>query len=148
MIYYSYNDFITDIKTILPTLSYNDFDAIVSIARGGSTLSHFLCEALNIRKLYSINSISYNETTKLNSIDIFNIPDLSDDKKVLIVDDICDSGRTLDTIMNIFNQKYSKTTFKSMTIFYKPTASYIPDFKIKEANDWIDFFWASDLRLE
>ncbi|EAH6031470.1 phosphoribosyltransferase, partial [Campylobacter jejuni] len=32
------------------------------------------------------------------------------------------------------------------TIFYKKTALLEPDFKVKEATEWVDFYW--DINLD
>lgn len=70
-------------------------EVILAIARGGLTLGHFLASLLNNRNLFTLNSIHYEETQKLDTIDIFNIPDLSKFNKILIVDDMIDTGESM-----------------------------------------------------
>jgi xanthine phosphoribosyltransferase len=36
--------------------------------------------------------------------------------------------------------------FKLASLFYKKTALVQPDFTVKEAPHWIDFFWEADLK--
>jgi xanthine phosphoribosyltransferase len=139
--FYSFDEFKNDLNQIKPKLVDYNPDAILSIARGGATYGHFISEVLNNRNLFFVNSISYNDTQKLDSIDIFNIPQLSNYKKILIVDDICDSGDTLLELLKILNKKYENIEFKTTTIFYKKDAKIEVDFGIKEANCWINFFW-------
>jgi xanthine phosphoribosyltransferase len=148
MYYYSYDEFVNDIKSIIPTLKAEGFDSIVSIARGGATIGHFISEALELRELYSINSILYDDQEKMEIITISSIPNLNSNSKVLVVDDICDSGTTLKSVMQELHKEYSDIEFKSFTIYYKDSAVYTPDFKLKEANEWIDFFWSADTRDE
>ncbi len=57
-----------------------------------------MAQGLDTRRLFALNSIHYDNTKKLETLDIFNIPDLSDAKKVLLIDDIVDSGETLEAI--------------------------------------------------
>ncbi|MDD3463804.1 MAG: phosphoribosyltransferase family protein, partial [Sulfurospirillaceae bacterium] len=99
MKYYSYEEFKTDVNRLAKEIKPFWPDVILAVARGGMTLGHFLSEALEIRSLYSLNSIHYEETKKLDDIQIFNIPDLSRAKKVLVVDDIIDSGETMIEII-------------------------------------------------
>lgn len=40
---------------------------------------------------------------------------------------------------------YPHCEFKIATLFYKKTALIQPDFTVKEAKDWIEFFWEVDL---
>jgi xanthine phosphoribosyltransferase len=146
--YYSYKECIDDCKVLLPKLKLYDPDTIVPIARGGLTLGHILSEAMNIRDVSVINSIHYDDTKKLDSFEIFNIPDLSKAKKVLIVDDIVDSGETIVEVLKVLKQKYPTLKYKVVSLYYKTTAIFKPDFYAKEANGWIEFFWEKDLRLK
>ncbi|MEA3497442.1 MAG: phosphoribosyltransferase family protein [Campylobacterota bacterium] len=145
-LYYGYKDCIKDCKLLLPQIKLYNPDALVSIARGGLTFGHLLAEGLDTRKIYTINSIHYENEKKLDSFDIFNIPDISDYKKVILVDDIVDSGETMVEILKILTQKYPKCEFKIVTIFYKKTALIQPDFSVREAKNWIEFFWEVDLK--
>ncbi|MBA1433192.1 MAG: phosphoribosyltransferase, partial [Epsilonproteobacteria bacterium] len=65
-------------------------------------------------------------------------------KRVLVVDDIADSGETLRFIMEYLAKNFPNIEFKSATLFYKSTSCYEPDFWINEANAWIEFFWEKD----
>jgi xanthine phosphoribosyltransferase len=144
-VYYSYEQCLVDCKVILPKIKQYNPDALVSIARGGLTLGHLISEALGIRKMYTINSIHYDGMQKLQTFDISNIPDLGKNNKVVVVDDIVDSGETIVEVLKILQQKYPKIELKVATLFYKPSALVQPDFSVKEADEWIDFFWEVDL---
>ncbi|WP_165786386.1 phosphoribosyltransferase [Aliarcobacter cryaerophilus] len=121
-------------------------DAFLSVARGGLTLSHLMAQAMNQRNIFTINSISYDRKNQKDSIDIFNIPDLKSYKKVLIIDDIVDSGKTMIEIFKILNEKFPNCEFKLATLFYKKTALIKPDFYINETDMWIEFFWEVDIK--
>lgn len=142
MRYYNYEEFDKDIKELAIQIrdEFNP-DAFVAIARGGLTIGHFLAIAFKSRNLFALNSIHYDDTKKLDTIEIFNIPDLSKFKKVLIVDDIVDSGESIVEILKTLRNLYPNIEFKVATLFYKQKALIRPEFSIKEANDWIVFFW-------
>jgi len=139
--FYSYEEFKVDVNLLAHEIKPYNPDVILAIARGGMTLGHFLAEALEMRDLYSINSIHYEETRKLDTIDIFNMPDLSKAKKVVIVDDIIDSGETMIEIKKVISAKYPNLEIKVAAVFYKDKALLHPDFKAREATQWIEFFW-------
>jgi xanthine phosphoribosyltransferase len=145
-VYYSYNEFKNDLKVLIELLEDYRPDIILSIARGGLTIGHMMGEALDIRRVYTVNSIHYDDTKKLNSIKIYNIPSLKSGEKILIVDDIVDSGDTATSILNLLKDKYPHNEYKLVSIFYKESASIKPDFAIREAKDWIDFFWSEDIK--
>ncbi len=142
--YYSYEEFLKDVKELSLQLRVYKPDTLLAVARGGLTLGHFIAQALDTRRLFSLNSIHYEKDRVLDTIEIFNIPDLNDAKRVVIIDDIVDSGVTLNEILKKLKQIYPNCEFKLATIFYKPTALIEADFKVKEATQWIDFFWEVD----
>jgi xanthine phosphoribosyltransferase len=139
--FYSYEEFQKDIKSLTNEIKKYNPDCLVAIARGGLTLAHFLGESLNMRSIYTINSIHYEGEKKLNTFEIKNIPDLSNHKKIVLVDDISDTGETLKEIVDILKIEYPKIEIKTCAIYYKKSSLVIPDFKIKETKEWVVFFW-------
>ena len=142
--YYSYEDFLADTKRLIQKIDW-EFDTIIPIARGGLSLAHLLGEYYNIREVYSINTIGYDDTLKLESVKVFNIPDLGKAKNVLIVDDIVDSGDTMVEVLKVLRHRYPDVAFKVASLFYKKSAKRAPDWYVQEADCWIDFFWSVDL---
>jgi len=143
--YYPYQEFREDLKILTQKIDIS-FDAILPIARGGLSMALMLAEYYDIREVYAINTIGYEGSQKLDEVHVFNIPDLKLAKKVLIVDDIVDSGDTLKKVLEVLNKKYPDITFESASIFYKPTACIEPTYWVKEATEWIAFFWSEDLK--
>ena len=144
-IYYAYEEFRVDLKNLTKRIN-KPFDTILGISRGGLTMAHMLGEYYDIRKVYAINSIGYEGMVKLDSLKVYNVPDLSDVKHLLIVDDISDSGDTLVEVEQVLREKYPHVTIYTATLFYKPTSKYKPTWWVKEPKGWIDFFWSEDLR--
>ena len=144
MKYYSYENFKNDTKKLIALVENSNLDAIVAIARGGMTLSHVMAEGLDIRQVQSIRTELYDKTNKRDQISIFGQCDFSTAKKVLVVDDIADSGDTLKTVMKYLKSNFEHVEFISATLFYKKTSIYEPNFWINEAKEWIEFFWEKD----
>lgn len=144
-LYYSYEECLKDCKVLIPQIKEYKPEALIAIARGGLVLGHLLSEALGTREIYTLNSIHYDGTKKLDTFDIFNIPDLSRIHKVVLIDDIVDSGESMVEIIKILKLKYPHCKFKIATLFYKTDALIQPDFSVKEATQWIEFFWEVDL---
>ena len=142
MIFYSYDEFAVDAKKMAKQIK-DEFDpeVILAVARGGLTLGHSLAVALNNRNLFTLNSIHYDDTNKLDTIQIFNVPDLSKYTKILLVDDIIDSGESMVEIKRELLKRYPNLDIKIATVFYKEKALLLPEFKVKEAHDWVEFFW-------
>ena len=144
-LYYTYTEFQKDLKLLIHKID-KPFDAIVPIARGGLSMGQMLGEYYDIREVHTINTIGYNGAQKLSHTKVFNIPNLSKHKNVLIVDDIVDSGETLIEVLKVLESKYPTIIFSTASIFYKRTALIEPTWWIKEPKGWIDFFWSEDLK--
>ena len=142
--YYGYDEFLEDAIVLAQKIKEFEPDTLLAVARGGLTLGHFMAQAMDTRRLFALNSIHYNKEQKLDSLEIFNVPDLSSAKRVVVVDDIVDSGETLKGVLELLNKEYPHCEFRLATIFYKPTAVIEADYKIKRAHEWIDFFWEVD----
>jgi xanthine phosphoribosyltransferase len=144
-IYYAYEEFREDLKSLTQKIDQT-FDTLIPISRGGLSMGQMLGEFYDIREVYAINTIGYEDTQKLDEVKVFNIPSLKDNQKVLIVDDIVDSGDTLVEVLKVLKEKYPKVTFYTASIFYKPTAIIEPTWYVKEPKGWIEFFWSEDLK--
>jgi len=142
--FYSFEEFIKDLDKLTKDISSFAPDCLLAIARGGMTIGHFLAERLNTREIYTLNAISYENDKKIGKPKIFNIPDLSNKKRVLLIDDISDSGETLEEVIKVLEEKYPKLEIKTATIFYKKHTKIMPNFTIKEAKEWIVFFWDNE----
>lgn len=144
---YTFDEFKQDIVPFAKKIK-EDFnpEALVAVARGGLTLTHALSTCLDNRNAFALNSVHYDDTKKLDTIKIWNIPDLSNFKRVLIVDDIVDSGDSLNAIKQEILKLYPHLDVRLAVIFYKQTAIIQPDYMVKQAKQWIDFFW--DVRLD
>lgn len=145
-LYYSYELFKEDTQKLVDKCRDFEPEILLAVARGGLTLSHLMAQALDMRNLYTLNSIHYEGELKLDTFNIFNIPDVSHAKKVLIVDDIVDSGETMREILKVLRERFPSVEFKLATLFYKKTAVLQPDYTVREANQWIDFFWEIDVK--
>jgi xanthine phosphoribosyltransferase len=145
-LYYSYELFKKDTQVLVDKCRDFEPEILLAVARGGLTLAHLMAQAMDMRNLYTLNSIHYEGELKLDTFNIFNIPDVSHAKRVLIVDDIVDSGETMREILKVLNERFPNVEFKLATLFYKKTAVLRPDYSVREANEWIDFFWEVDVK--
>lgn len=144
MITYTYEHFLNDLHSLTHQCESFQADTILAIARGGVTLGHALTMSLDIRNLQTIRTESYDGSKQRENVTILGHCDLSHSQRVLIVDDIVDSGKTLTALLPILREEYPQIVFKTAALFTKPTALIQPDFSVHEATDWIDFFWERD----
>jgi xanthine phosphoribosyltransferase len=146
--YYSYEEFRDDTKELIKRVESFKPEAIVGIARGGLTLSHCMAEGLNLREVQTIRTELYDGSCKREDISLFGVCDFKNLKRVIVLDDIADSGETLKAIMSYLELNFKDIEFQSATLFYKQTSIYEPDFWINEAKEWIEFFWEKDYEAQ
>ena len=144
MITYTYEHFLNDIQTLTTRCEAFKPDTILAVARGGVTLAHALAMSLDVRNLQSIRVESYDSEFQREAVSILGKADLEGYKRVLVVDDIVDSGQTLAALLPYLRTEYPQCEFKIATLFTKSTALLQPDFSLHEAHEWIEFFWERD----
>ncbi|MEF3191673.1 MAG: phosphoribosyltransferase [Campylobacterales bacterium] len=146
MRYYSYPEFLRDMKLLVAKMADFRPDAIVAVARGGLTIAQMLCEYYDIRQFYAINSTLYDGVKRLDSVHLANIPTIDNAKDVLVVDEIVDSGKSLATVIEALSSAHPWINFKSAALFQKSTASFCADYYLHDPGDvWVEFFWEVDL---
>lgn len=128
-------------------------DLIVAIARGGMLPAGAISYALGVKANGAINVEFYTGAGKTMAEPEILEPymDISslEGKRVLIVDDVADSGKTLKLIMDLISEKglsmggdSAKVDARSATIYLKPTSIIKPDYIFKQTDKWINFPWS------
>jgi hypothetical protein len=117
-------------------------DIIVGIARGGLVPSRVLADLLETRD-FAIITIEYycgiNQTRQEPILKQCLHTQLTD-KKVLLVDDVSDGGRSLQLAKKHLEEQCAKE-IKIATLYCKPGTITKPDYFEKETNHWIVFPW-------
>ena len=128
-------------------------DLIVAIARGGMLPAGAISYALGVKANGAINVEFYTGVgkTMLEPEILEPYMDISslEGKRVLIVDDVADSGKTLKLIMDLIAKEglsmgsaSAKVDARSATIYLKPTSIIKPDYVFKQTDKWINFPWS------
>jgi uncharacterized protein len=115
---------------------------IVGIARGGTVPSRLLCDLLETKDLAAIQIEYYdgiNKTKKEPALKQCFHGELKG-KKVLLVDDISDSGRSLQFAKNYLQQQGAKE-IKIATLYAKPKTITKPDYCEEQTSSWVVFPW-------
>jgi len=117
-------------------------DTIIAISRGGLVPSRLLSDSLNVPVLYTIRISFYSsvgvrmekpEVTQPLSVNIKG-------KKILIVDDISDSGKSLE-LAEKYSKELNPAEIKTATIHYKPGSIFKPDFFVSTTESWVIYPW-------
>lgn len=111
---------------------------IVAIARGGMTIAQILSDFLTL-PVATFTISSYKDMQQNNLSDIsYHVGARLDDKDVLLVDDISDTGKTF-----VRGTQYLKelgaNSIITASLFTKPWTKYTPDFFAEEIDRWVVF---------
>ncbi len=118
--------------------------AVVAITRGGMAPAMIVARELDIRMVDTISVKSYNHQTQAEPV-VLNRPDdgmMGDGEGVLVVDDLVDTGKTLEVVRAL----YPKAHFA--TVYAKPKGEPMVDTFITGVSQdtWIFFPW--DMALQ
>lgn len=130
-----------DVNSLIRTIVLDKFtpEVIVGISRGGLTpgvmLSHW-----------------FQKPFKSIKASIRDFPEWEDylprksDKRILIVDDICDSGKTFQKISNHINKNNNNADIRFASLWWNNECNFKPYYYVREcAKDsegiWIHFPW-------
>jgi hypoxanthine phosphoribosyltransferase len=117
-------------------------DIIVGIARGGLVPARILTDLLETPQVATIRIEFYADIKQPSIQPILKQPLNTpvNGKKILIVDDISDSGQSLKTAKQHLLEKGAAET-KIATLYAKSTTQTMPDYVEKTAERWIVFPW-------
>lgn len=118
---------------------------IVAIARGGLIPAGALTYKLGVKLTDAINVEFYTdvETTRPDPILLAPMMDSASisNQRILIVDDVADSGRTLALVIKLL--RGFGADVRSAVLYTKPSTIVQPDFTWKNTDRWIIFPWSS-----
>ena len=129
-------------------------DMIVAVARGGLLPAGAVSYALGVKAMGTMNVEFYTGVSETLAEPVLLPPlmDVSelDGKRVLVVDDVADSGKTLKMIMDLISARglsldgksTARVDARSMVIYSKPRSIIVPDYTWKETDLWINFPWS------
>src|SRR6202050_4635503 len=120
-------------------------DIILAIARGGLFIAGALGYALSVKHWSVIKIEFYNGAGPTREMPVMlpPVPSAVDfsAKKVLIADDVADSGRTIELVYTFIKDQVEDA--RSAVIYEKPRSLIKCDYVWKRTDLWINFPWSS-----
>ena len=121
-----------------------DPDIILAIARGGLLPAGALGYALAVKNVWTLNVEFYPGIDERLEIPIMlpPVPDLIDldHARVLIVDDVADTGKTLKLVEDFCAGKVLET--RTAVLYEKPRSVVKCDYAWRYTDRWINFPWS------
>ncbi len=117
-------------------------DVIVGVSRGGWIPSRIMSDLLENPKLANVATEYYLGVTETKQEPNLTQPvSISvKDKKVLVVDDVADTGESLKLVKSHLKEQ-GASEVRVTTIYYKPWSVTVPDYYEKETCRWVIFPW-------
>jgi len=119
-------------------------DMILSIARGGLLIGGALGYALSVKNVYTMNVEFYTGVGERLAVPMIlpPVPSLVDltDARVLIVDDVADTGHTLKHVLQFCADRLADT--RLAVLYEKPTSMVKCDYVWRYTDKWINFPWS------
>jgi len=117
-------------------------DVVIAVLRGGYFVAKLVADYLGIETIATIEVKFYRGIGERAERPIVVKPLTIDirGRDVLIVDDVADSGRTLQVVSDIA-RLHGARTVHTAALFYKPWSIIIPDYYVEETDKWIVFPW-------
>ena len=155
-LYIDANTLLTQSFELAKVIFDSDFKptALIALWRGGTPIGIAIHEGLSFlgvnTKHFALRTSYYdNHNQRLDNVEIDNLDSIIDqlnkNDSLLIVDDVFDSGNTINTLLNALHKSDIIDTPKEIRIatpYYKPNNNQTnlkPDFYLQETEQWIVF---------
>ncbi len=122
--------------------SNEDFEVIVAISRGGLIPARIVSDVLGVYDLYVINSRFWGIGGMIFPEPVVKVPRTLEvkDKKVLVVDEVVDTGKTMSKALNVLKGLGAKE-LKTATLHYKVRSKLVPDYYVEKVEKWVWIFY-------
>lgn len=123
-----------------------DPEIIIAVARGGLLPAGSLSYALGVKLSDAMNVEFYTDIHETLPDPVLLAPLLDADsivgKRVLVVDDVVDSGRTLALVLELLRTMGAEA--RSAVLYAKPSSVVDPDYVWRRTAEWIVFPWSAE----
>jgi xanthine phosphoribosyltransferase len=146
----SWDQFHRDARALAWRLaSSGPFNAIVAITRGGLVPAAIVARELEVRVIETVSIASYHDYKKQGGLKVLktiapDVSNLNDAAKILIVDDLVDTGATAKLVREMLPKAHFAT------VYAKPLGRPLVDTFITEVSQdtWIYFPWDMGLSFQ
>lgn len=117
-------------------------DIILGVASGGWLPARILSDLLENPEIANVKAEFYQGVAETKGEPIITQPvSVSvEGKRILVVDDVADTGKTLGLVRDHLKER-GATEIKMATMYYKPWSTITPDWFEKKTSFWIIFPW-------
>jgi uncharacterized protein len=146
----TWDDLGTAVEELTALIDADGFrpDAVLALARGGLPLGGALAYALGVKSMATLNVEFYAGVDERleEPVMLPPVPDLSllRTERLLVVDDVADTGRTLALARDFCAQHGPDV--RTAVLYEKPQSVVRCDFVWRRTDHWINFPWSTPAR--
>ncbi|GAA1486341.1 phosphoribosyltransferase [Brachybacterium fresconis] len=135
-------------RELAQTIADSAFDPeiVIAVARGGLLPAGSLSYALGLKLADAINVEFYTDVHETLPDPVLLAPMLDAEsiqgKRLLVVDDVADSGRTLALVLDLLREMGADA--RSAVLYAKSASVVSPDFVWRRTDEWIVFPWSAE----
>ena len=136
------------VRELAQQVADDDFvpDLVLGIARGGLPVAGGIAYALGAKAVGTLNVEFYTGIDATLTEPVLLPPMLDLDAvtgaTVLIVDDVADSGKTLDLVLDLVSERVARA--RTAVLYHKPRSVIRPDYSWRGTDRWIVFPWSAE----
>jgi hypoxanthine phosphoribosyltransferase len=150
MKYFLWDTITRDAKSIATRIkaTAKPFDLIIGLLRGGTVPATIISHYLDV-PMMCIGVKTYDDQSKTGNVDayqaahgdIFNLKSRKSIQRVLVVDDLADTGDTFKYIKDAYAHLFEE--MQTASLYIKSNTSFVPDYyhETFDANRWLVFPW-------
>jgi len=122
--------------------SEKEFDILIAVSRGGFIPARIVSDVICLDEVYTIRSKFWGVGGTIAPEPILGVYEKMDiaDKRILIVDDVVDTGSTLLKIKSLL-EKIGAKSVSSGVLHYKTRSKLKPDYYVEEVRKWTWIFY-------
>ena len=143
----TYEAFGTGVRELAQAVVDSGFtpDVVLGIARGGLIPAGALAYALDTKNLFTLSVEFYTGVDTRLDVPVMLPPFLDvhdlDDATVLVVDDVADTGRTLELVHDFCAGHVAQV--RTAVLYEKPHSVIKSDYVWRHTDRWINFPWST-----
>ena len=120
-------------------------DIVLAIARGGLLVAGSVAYALDVKNTFTMNVEFYTGIDERLDVPMIlpPVPELVDfaETRVLIADDVADTGATLELVKEFLEDKVAET--RCAVLYEKPRSTVHCEYVWRRTEQWIVFPWSA-----
>ncbi|MEZ0289716.1 MAG: phosphoribosyltransferase [Sulfolobales archaeon] len=139
-----WEDVFSGIRVLAKKIYENKYipDSIIGVFRNGWIIGRLIGDLLGVDEIGGIGIKFYKSIGETRERPLVTSGPTTNvrDKKILLVDDVSDSGRTLQVAIEL-TRLFGAREVRTATLYIKKRTMLIPDYYYDETDKWIIFPW-------